>query len=195
MTTTLAALLSYLLVYKYAFLVVVVFASGILPVPIAALMVAAGAFASQGYLSLSLSLLAVTVTNVIADTVVYLIARRYGPRALKLFRVERSPRIHRVKGYIRDYAGTTIFLTRFVGGLDIAGNIFAGLAGVSLPVFVTFDLLGNGIDFAFLLGLGFFFGAYWQSVVAELGTIGWFVLAVVLVVFIASYHVYRKRNR
>lgn len=195
MSSLLALFLSYLLIYKYALLAGAVFLSGFFPIPIDSLLVAAGAFASQGYFSLAFSLVSATAANVLADYIVFLIARRYGPPALKVFNVERSQHIERLERYIRDHAAVTIFLTRFVGGLDIAGTVFSGLADVSSLFFVTFDLLGNAIDIGILLFLGYFFGGNWQNIVGDTGTVGWILLVVVLIVFMLSYHRYRRRKK
>ncbi len=193
-TTLLSALLSELLIYKYAVLVGAIFASGIVPLPIDELLLATGAFASQGYMSLALSLAVATAANVIGDCVVYLLARRYGPPVLRFFKVERSPRVERVKAYINDRAGITIFVTRFVGGLDIAASILAGLAKVSLIFFLTFDLFGNLADIALLLFIGYFFGSYWQTLSDTIGLIGWLVLLIVLGGFAVSYYRYSHRK-
>ncbi len=189
-----APLLSYLLIYKYALLAGAIFMSGIVPIPVDTLLIAAGAFASQGYLSLALSLVSATAANVAADYLVFLIARRYGPPVLRLFKVERSRRVKSIEHYIRDHAGITIFLTRLVGGLDIAGTIFSGLANISPVFFLVFDTLGNAADIAALLFLGYFFGANWQAISNNTGTVGWILLAAALAAFWFSYRRFQKRN-
>lgn len=194
MNSLLAPLLSYLLIYKYALLAGAIFASGIVPIPVDTLLVAAGAFASQGYFSLALSLVAATAANVAADIIVFLIARKYGPSALRFFKIERSQHVERLERYIREHAGPAIFLTRLVGGLDIAGTVLAALSGVSLPFFIAFDLLGNTLDIGGLLFLGYFFGAYWQQISNSTSIVGWILLAAVIIVFAVSYHHSRRQT-
>jgi membrane protein DedA with SNARE-associated domain len=155
-------------------------------------MLATGAFASQGYFSVSLALLCATVSNVAIDLILFLISRTYGSRALRLFKVERSPLVVRLEGYVRDTAGLSIFVTRFVGGLDLACTVLAGLANVSTLYFVTFDLLGNAVDYAFFLFIGYFFGAYWQSISNDWGLVGTGIFALVCIAFGVSYWRYRK---
>jgi membrane-associated protein len=193
MTNLLAPLLSYLLIYRYALLAGVMFASGIVPIPVSTLLIAAGAFASQGYFSLTILLVVATSANVAADFVVYLIARRFGPPALRFFKVDRSRHTERLEHYLREHAGPAIFLTRLVGGLDIAGTVLAGLSGVSAGFFIVFDLLGNAVGVGWVLFLGYFFGAYWQAISDSMGIIGWVLLAAVLAAFFMSYRRYQHR--
>jgi len=194
MSSIFALLLSYLLIYRYALLAGVMFASGIVPLPVSTLLIAAGAFASQGYFSLTLLLVVATSANVAADFALYLIARRFGPPVLRFFKIDRSRHTERLENYLREHAGPAIFLTRLVGGLDVAGTILAGLSGVSAGFFVTFDLLGNAVGVGWVLFLGYFFGAYWQQISNSVGIVGWVLLAAVLVIFFISYRRYRHRT-
>ncbi len=190
-----ASLLSYLLIYKYALLAGAIFASGVIPVPVDTLLLAAGAFASQGYFSLAFSLAAAVGANVAADSMVYFIARRYGPPALRFFKVERSATVLRLEGYIRSRAGVTIFLSRFVSALDIAANVLAGLTKVPFHYFLAFDLLGNATDIGALLFLGYFFGANWQSVSNTVGGVGLVLLVVIPGIFYVSYRQYHAAHK
>ncbi len=76
----LAALLSYLLLYKYVAVSVVSFLAGlILPLPSNALLLAAGAFASQGYISATAVFFFALVSNVLGDSLGYALTR-FGER-------------------------------------------------------------------------------------------------------------------
>jgi len=71
--------LSYLLVYKYLVLFLIVFlASLILPLPATALIMAAGAFSSQGYFNFSEVLLVAFAGSVLGDCCGYFISFYFG---------------------------------------------------------------------------------------------------------------------
>jgi membrane protein DedA with SNARE-associated domain len=76
MSQILESLLSYILLYKYVALALLVFANAIvIPLPINTLLLATGAFASQGYLNLGLALVLSIVANILGDCIDYTLAR------------------------------------------------------------------------------------------------------------------------
>lgn len=193
MSYFLAPLLSYVLLYKYAMLFAVVFSAAVvLPLPVNTLMVAVGAFASQGYFSFSLSLAVAVAANAAGDLVDYLIVRRY-KRLPFLRKRERSPWIVRLEGYVRTHAGFTVFVTRFVGSVSVVTNALAALAGVSVGTFLVFDVLGNLADFFVVTSFGFLVGSYWEQYSGLMSTVG-AILLVSLVLFLAAKAVARRRE-
>src|SRR6185369_11643502 len=79
MHSTFDIVLSYLLLYKYATIFVVVASSAfIVPLPTSALLLAAGAFASQGYLSFATCVAVAAIANTIGDTMGYTLTRIFG---------------------------------------------------------------------------------------------------------------------
>jgi membrane protein DedA with SNARE-associated domain len=196
MNGILAFLLSYLLVYGYAVLFVVIFVSGLLlPLPVNSLLLAMGAFASQGYFNFYVSLAVALCANVLGDLTGFLLARRYGPVVLKKFNVKPSHNFRRIESYIRSYAGTTIFFTRFVGAFDTAANILAGLSEVATSKFLFYDILGNLTIILPLLLLGYFVGDDWQSLsgVVEIGG-GIVLVAAAVVILFRIFNTHRFRR-
>ena len=81
MSNFVALLLSFLLLYKYWALFAVIFVAAVLvPLPTNSVLLAAGAFASQGYFSFWLSLAVAVGANIAGDCFDYFLARRYGRR-------------------------------------------------------------------------------------------------------------------
>ena len=75
----LAALLSWLLLYKYIALFAIVYSAALLlPLPVNATLLAVGAFSSQGYFNFWLSLAIAVTANTLGDLTGYAITRHWG---------------------------------------------------------------------------------------------------------------------
>jgi membrane-associated protein len=186
MNFILSTLLSYLLLYKYATIFVVVFAAAIIvPVPDSTMLVATGAFASQGYFSLSLALIVALVANILGDLVDYTLTYRWGFKIIKEHHIRKMPYFNKVEHFIRTNAGMAIFISRFVGTVGPLVNFLSGLANIPLSKFFFFDVVGNAVDIAGLLVAGYILGQYWQDFSGFVGLVGWIiVVAVVMYVII-----------
>lgn len=176
-------LLSYLLLYKYVIIfVVIALAALVLPLPTNTLILASGAFASQGYLSFPLALATAMAANMGGDVLGYFLAARLGDRVLRVIRSHPSAYEHALERYLQRKPGAAIFFSRFAGTLDPAVNILSGWAGVSLVTFIWYDFLGNIISIGGVMYVGYVVGANWLSFVDLVSTIGYFVAAAVLLV-------------
>src|SRR6185369_5114107 len=132
MTQILDFLLSYLLIYKYITLFIVVFSSAIiLPLPIDILMTAVGAFSSHGYFSFWWSLAVAVSANVSGDIIDYFIFKKYGHAVLQEKYVRKYSYFLKLEEYVKHHAGLTIFVSRFVGVLGPLVNFLAGYIKVS----------------------------------------------------------------
>ena len=174
MSSVVGVLLSFLLLYKYWALFAVIFlAAVIVPFPSNSLLLATGAFASQGYFSFPLSLTIATVANVLGDCTDYFLARRYGRRMFPLLHTNLPSYIERLEGFVRKHPGPTIFVTRFVGTVEEIVSFLSGFIPVSFGTFLLYDLLGNLLSIWIVLYAGFFLGIYWQDFSGLFSTLGW----------------------
>jgi membrane-associated protein len=175
-------LLSSLLLYKYFALFGIVFSAAlIVPWPENTLLLATGAFASQGYFSLTAAFLVCLVANVIGDSIGYFLTFHWGNRVIKEHHLKKYVYIDRLNGYVKAHAGLTILLTRFVGTVGPLVNYLSGLIGVSFSKFLIFDIIGNTLDFALFLGAGYLLGNVWQNFSGITDTIGWILLVVIAI--------------
>jgi len=175
-------LLSYLLLYKYATISVVVFLSGlILPLPSNTLLLAAGAFSSQGYMNVTTIFLVALVSNVLGDSLGYSLTRFWGTRIVTRARLERFSAVVKIERFVHKYARMTILVTRFLGTPGVVVNFLCGLLGVPFRRFVLYDAIGNALDIVFFLLAGYVLGVYSEnfSDIAELA--GWIVLVAALI--------------
>ena len=181
----LTTLLSYVLLYKYAAIFAIVFLSGLLlPLPSNTLLLAAGTFASQGYLNVSIAFIVALVSNVLGDSLGYALTRFWGTRIITQARLNRFSSIAKIERFVRNHSRMTIVITRFLGTPAVVVNFLCGLIGVPFKRFVLFDVIGNALDTGLFLFLGYGLGAYAEnySDIAELA--GWIVLVIILIFLI-----------
>jgi membrane-associated protein len=181
MTATLLSLLSFLLLYKYVALVIFVFlGSFLLPLPDNTLIMSVGAFSSQGYFNLWLSLAVCLITNVSADILGYYITWKFGEVAIEKLKLRKYKNYHRAEGYFDRYSGITIFLTRIFGPFGPLVNFISGLYRIPFKKFLFFDILGNVVDISGYLFVGYLLGDYWQDFTNQIGWVGWGVLIIAI---------------
>lgn len=160
-------LLSFLLVYKYAALFGISFlAVLILPLPASSILVASGALASQGYLSITLVLISAFIAKVAGSSVGYFIARNFGESFFHrpgLRHFVRSGLFRKLKMYILSFPRTIIFFTRFIAEVGPATNILSGIMCVPKRVFIGTVLFAE-LMYVLMYGLtGYFLGAEWEN--------------------------------
>lgn len=190
-------LLSYLLIYKYAaiFLIVLI-AAIIVPLPVNTMLLAVGAFASQGYFNFWICLITAVTANMTGDLFDYFITREYGQRFIKSYYNKQISYFNYIEKYMREHAGLTIYLTRFAGILDITGNFLAGLTGVPLRTFIIADFLGNFSIFFPILSFGYLAGNYWQNFSSTLSIMSNIVLVIIVIYFTYRFfHYFNKRRK
>ena len=196
MNAVVVPLLAYLLLYKYVAIFVVMFvASVILPLPTNSLLLATGALASQGYFTFSLAVVVAVGGNVAGDCFDYVLARRYGRRALRMLKVHTPWYVVHLERYMRDYAGLTIFFTRFFATADSFISILAGFSGISVGTFLWYSVLGNLVSDGGVLYIGYFFGANWQEVTGTVSLVEWILLGVFVVCVVMVALWYRRRTK
>lgn len=187
----LGPLLSYVLLYKYATLFVVVYsASVILPLPTNAMLLAVGAFSAEGYFSFWLSLAVAVTANTLGDLTDYGITRRYGAWIIRKLKIDKSRFYNQLKEEFRTDAAITVFTTRFAGSLSPIASFLAGLVGVPFITFLIFDFLGNVIEPFGALFLGYLVGDYWSEFSGLLGLIAG-IVAVLIIMFVLI-RIYRR---
>jgi len=187
-------LLSYLLLYKYYALALVVYSGAVLlPLPVNASLLAVGAFASQGYFNFWASLAIAVGANTAGDLTDYVVARKYGTTVIHFLRFDKLRFLHQLTEEFRTDAAVTVFVTRFAGSLSTVSNFFAGIAMVPFGTFLFYDFLGNFIEPGAALGIGYAVGNYWDDFSGISSTIAG-VVAVAITMFIL-FRIHRRITR
>lgn len=195
MSAVLAFLLSYVLLYKYLALFFIVFSAAIIvPFPVTEIMIAVGAFVNQGYFDPWMSLGVAQAANVLGDLVGYWITRKYGYAPLHKLKFSKSRLFKKTEEELNAHARSTIFVTRFAGGLGPLVNFLSGAIGIGFRKFLLYDFLGNLVYFVGTLYIGYWAGGYWENLSNFLSlAIG---ILSVLVVITILWHIYRAiKNR
>lgn len=183
--------LPYLLFYKYWAIFAVTFVAALaFPIPPGTLLMAASAFASQGYLSLPWIILVGTAGNVAGDTLGYLIARRYGKpllsRAAFFRRLFASERYARFERRLADRPGPYLFISRFEALSNLSVNIIAGMSRVPLRKYILWVIPGELAQVGIYSTIGYLVGDNWEQVadmVSRYMLIALAVLAVLAALF------------
>lgn len=196
----LALLLSYLLIYKYAVLFVVIATASLgLPIPATTLLMAAGAFAAQGYMD-PLGILAYgLLASVLGDGTGYFIALRYGRGILARVGFQSllaSSKFTAIETLFARRSTAVIFSSRFLAtSLGPVVNILSGIAKIPYRKFLWYDFLGEFLYIVLFGGLGYAFGNQWEAISAiseDIITI--LVLIAILVVLFAVVRRVRNGN-
>ncbi len=167
-------LLNFLLDYGVMALVPVLLASAIgIPLPGSLLLVAAGAFASGGLLTLLPLLLGAIGATMAGNGIGYWIGQRGGTAALtrwgQRFHVGAEA-IERADGFFTKYGRLSVILSRFpFSPLSAIINILAGTARYPPRAFLVANLVGVSVWATVYLGLGYAFAASWDIIAAILG--------------------------
>jgi membrane-associated protein len=173
------------------------FSSIMLPLPNSLLLIAAGAFARQGYFDWHLAAVLALLGVVMGDNVCYLIGRYAGhwmQRQVERFR----PGIWSAATelFYRHGLGG-IFLTRSLyGSLDIPMSLVAGSLRFDQRRFLFADVTGRATWIAAYGGIGYLVGGQWEAVVQVVSQYRT-MLAIGTAVVIAVYFLIRRwrRNR
>lgn len=187
------AFLSYLLLYRYATLALVVFVSALfLPLPINTLLIAVGAFATHGYFSFVTAAIVTLSANVAGDCVDYWLVRQYGHAVLREKFVHRYSYFLRIEEYIKSHSRITIVISRVIGVLGPPVNFLAGYAPVPFGRFLLFDVIGNSLYALIFLGTGYLVGDAWSAVSGVANILS--AIGLILVLLGVLSIVYRRKN-
>lgn len=189
-----SSLLSFILVYKYVALFLIVYLGAIIvPWPVNITLLAVGAFASQQYFSFWASLGIAVGANTLGDVTDYGVTRYFGERVVRVLQLHRLKFFAHLKEELRNDAAVTVLLTRFAGSLSSVTNFLAGLVDVPFKTFLTYDLIGNIIEPGAALTLGYAVGNYWNSFSNMVSLIA--AIVAVFVLLFVFLRIYRRIMR
>ena len=184
-------------VYFILFVWVLVEQLGV-PIPSIPLFLTAGTLTATHKVNPGFALLAVLGACLIADSVWYLLGRRYGNAVLKLlcrFSLESSTCVAKTEGYFSRRGAVTLLFAKFVPGLSTVAAPIAGQTGMPYSRFLLFDLGGTVLWAESYLLAGYFFGDVAQKSQRFFSMLGHFgaLIFVVMVVGLVIRRVWRQR--
>jgi membrane protein DedA with SNARE-associated domain len=163
------------------------------PLPAFPLLLAAGALAGAGRLSLSASLLLSVFAAVIADAIWYNLGRTRGIRVLQLLcRISLEPDscVRRTEGLFAAQGARGLLLAKFVPGLGTVAPPLAGIFHMRFRRFLLYDALGAALWAGSFLVTGFLFSRQVEIVERRAAALGR-GLILLLAASLAAYLLYK----
>ena len=184
------AVVQFLVRYGGVLLFGVVFAEQVgLPLPAVPLLLAAGALAGSGNLSLWIAIGLPVIASLLGDFVWYELGRRRGSRILNLLcRISLEPDscVRRTENLFARHGVRSLLVAKFIPGLSTVAPPLAGISGVNVPRFLLYDGLGSLFWAESFVGLGYFFSNQLEQVGSHAGRLG-STLVVILTGAAAAY--------
>lgn len=146
-----------------------------LPIPANLLLVAGGALARSGRLSLPVILAISVATLVLADSGWYEAGRRWGERTLHFLcglSADPDASVRKAKVVFARHGVRLLLFSKFVIGLDAVAVPLTGAARIAVPKFLAFDAVGAMLWSAAYTALGFVFSDQLDLVAAHLARAG-----------------------
>jgi len=175
----------FVLKHGYSILFAALFAHQLgLPLPGPLFLLAAGALAASGKLSLVTSFGLAVIACVLADWVWYEAGRRWGKKVLHfIHRLTRDPDYHdrRAKETFARYGVRLLLIAKFVPGLDAVTPPLAGTSRTSRVRFFAFDAVGASLYSGVYAGLGYVFSHDLDRAAAYAGRAGALLAGLALV--------------
>src|SRR5580704_8064325 len=162
-----------------------------LPIPAALVLIAAGALAASGRMTLAVALGLAILACLLADIVWYEAGRRWGDRILHFIyglALDPDAAFRRSKETFVRHGARTLVLAKFVLGLDAATPPLAGLSGTSWTRFIAFDAIGAALWSGVYAGIGYALGRDLDraaAYAARLGLLWLFFVSAALTIYIS----------
>ncbi|MCL4524875.1 MAG: VTT domain-containing protein [Acidobacteria bacterium] len=174
---------AFVLRHGYIVLFVWVFAEQLgLPVPAIPILLAAGALAGAGKLSLTTALVLAMLGALVSDSVWYEIGRRRGRQVLNLMcRISLEPDscVRGTEDIFARHGVRSLVMAKFLPGFSTAAPPLAGAFRMKLWRFLLYDALGSLLWAGTFLGLGYAFSDQIESVAEHAARLGSWLLAIV----------------
>ncbi|HYM13067.1 MAG TPA: VTT domain-containing protein [Bryobacterales bacterium] len=168
-----------------------------LPIPALPVLLAVGALAGLGKLSLGMALAAATTASLLSDSFWYELGRRRGHSVLRLLcRISLEPDscVRRTEGVFAKTGACALIVAKFVPGLSTVAPPLAGVIGMEWWRFLLCAGAGGLLWAGVLLGAGFLFRTEIERVAAPALRMG-SGLVVLAVAGLAAYVLWKWIER
>jgi membrane protein DedA with SNARE-associated domain/rhodanese-related sulfurtransferase len=188
-----------LLVYGYFLLFVWVLVEQLgVPLPAIPVLLAAGALSAQHELNILFALAAGVVASLLADTVWFLIGRRFGHHVLRILcklSLEPTVCVRQTQNSFAERRAFTLVIAKFVPGLATLAPPVAGENGMSISSFLLYDGIGSVLWVGGMLAGGRLFGDALKRDPGLLNWVGRFSGALLVLGIVAFFigRLYRRQ--
>jgi membrane protein DedA with SNARE-associated domain len=163
------------------------------PIPSELIMPLAGFTAARGQLSLLLVVVAGTAGSLLGAVLWYYVGRRLGSERLKQLAARHgrwltfSPDdVDRADDWFGRHGARAVFFGRLIPTVRTLISVPAGIAGMPLPRFLAWSVLGTSLWTALLAGAGYLLQSQYNRVADYLNPV-----STVIVVLIIGWYLYR----
>lgn len=158
------------------------------------ILVLAGFFAQQHYLSLVTVILTAFLGSYSGHLFWFWLGRRHGVKLL-----ERFPKMKRHFGkglrLFERYGALTIFISQYLYGLRIAGAVIVGISKIRMIKFLIYQAISCFIWSIVIASLGFYFGEAVERFMGRAGAVQKYALGAIVVIMLIVFLVHRIRER
>jgi membrane-associated protein len=159
---TINLFISYILIFRYYMLFLVVYAGGVgMPIPVNVFLMAIGAFVEVGYFNFYGSFAVSLVANVMGDSTGYFLFRKFGHKILRDKYAAQYKFFNKLEKFFMKNQNLSIFVSRIIGIFCTPVDFLSGYMKIPYSKFLTFDILGNSVFVALFLSIGYFVGEKW----------------------------------
>lgn len=161
-----------------------------------------GVAAAAGRMPLPAMIVAAVLGAVIGDSIGYAVGKRWGDQILHgtigklpIVRHELGKHLESAKAFVRKRGPHAVFIGRFTAALRVLVPGLSGMAELPYPTFLLYNVLG-----AVLWGTGFAILGYlaknaWEQVATDARDAGLALLAVIVIGFVATKVIRRRREQ
>jgi len=189
-----------LLRHGYSLLFAWIFTEQIgLPIPSAAVLVAAGALSGTGHMKFGMAVLSSLAAVGVCDVLWFQLGRRRGVSVLRwICRVSLEPDscVHQTQVHFERRGPWALLLAKFVPGLNAVAPPLAGLSGMPWREFALYDGLGGLLWAGGYIGAGYLFSRQLARAAVRLAIFGRGIFAIfvaALLLYIAWKYFNRRR--
>lgn len=186
----LSNILNYLRLYRYPVLFLITFCASLgFPLPAGPATVASSAFAAQGYFSLFWVFVIGSLGNILGDITMYLLVRKFGRRVLLFLHLRKladSPILIDAEKTAKAYNAPVIILSRFQVQATAIVNIISGLGKMNFKRFALLVVIGETLQMACYVAIGYLFSDTWEVLYASLGKFSWIIFVVLAILFTSA---------
>lgn len=168
-----------------------------LPLPAVPLLLAAGALAGMGELSLTLVLLTCVLAAVPIDTFWFWLGRLRGMRVLHLLCIlslEPDYCVRDTERLFQRLGPWSVIVAKFVPGLQMLAPPMSGLTGMRMWVFLTLNTIGTLLWAILFVGIGLYFSSELESMASQIASFG-VAAGVGIGAIVAAYFIYKFVHR
>jgi membrane protein DedA with SNARE-associated domain len=191
-------LVPFLLQHGYLILFAVVFVEqAAVPIPAVPVLLAMGALAGAGKVSLATSAAVAVAACLAADLIWYRLGRSYGSSILRLvcrIALEPASCVRRAENVFAREGARTLLYAKFVPGLNAVSTPVAGMARLSPARFVLWDAAGAAVWTTTYLSLGYAFSSQIERIAEAALALG-LRLVVAVVGALALYFIWKTDQR